>query len=1356
MQAQYTDFKFRVVSGKNNISNQSVKSIVQDTLGFIWFGTQSGLNRFDGYNFEVFYHNPDDSTSIADNYIVTMLLDSKGQLWIGTNYGLSLYNSKKKNFKNFIHDPDDPQTISGNYITALVEDSNGNLWVGTSWGLNYFDVKSGKFTRFLSADSLEDINGYHTTISGSSIYALAIDAHNNLWIGTHNNGLNFYDSKTKKFRYYYHDEKQNSISTNFIRSLCLDKRGNLWIGTFSGGVNKYSIKKNRFTSYRNHQNDETSVSGNFVTSIILDKQERLWVATDNDGLALYDYKADRFYNFYSSKYDKNRIASNKIWSLFSDRDDNLWIGHYRSGVSFSSLDKFKKYNHYFKSPTDPNSISNDIITAITEDENGKVWIATDGGGLNLLDPVMNRFKHYLPQVNQNYSLPDVSVLSLLIDSNQRLWIGTYKGGLSYFNHQIHGFISYRHNEGDPESIAGNDIRSIIENESGDIWVATHGQGISKFKISNKIFYNYKYDSHQSTSLAADWTWCVFKDSKNNIWIGTTDGLSLLKNNGQSFENFLPNENDSTSISHRNVFTFYEDSRNNFWIGTESGLNLMDRETKSFKRFQINAGFSRDHISSILEDDSGNLYLGTNKGILKFNTDSKELLPFKISTEIDGLEFIKNSAYKNKDGKFYFGSQNGLVAFYPKNIKNDTKEVQTILTDFIFFDTPINLSDSSQNILTQDISQTHSITLDYNQTDIGFSFSTLYFRNIEQCKYQYFLDGVDESWKSLRAGENTISYNNIPPGQHTFKIKACNSDGVWSNRTTTLNINVNPPFWSTWWFRFVASGSIIFFSLLFYRIRTQSIRKTNEKLATINENLNTQIHVRKHTEEALRKSEEKYRNIFLNIQDVYFELDATGRILELSPSTEEFLKYHKDELIGKPIQLLFKNNKKIHLKKLIQAGRIQNYEVELKAKNKSILHGSINAHIIYDENHNLQKIVGTLRNVSDRKKLQEQLLQTQKMESIGTLAGGIAHDFNNILTAINGFAEIALLKLDKKNAAYNDIVAVCKAGGRAEMLTRQILAFSRKQMFKTEVIDINNTLVNLDKMTRRLIGEDINIKMKLTSESTFIKADPGQFEQIFVNLIVNARDAVNTKTKRASEKKITVETGRVYLDKSINDIQFDQRPGDYIFFSVSDNGIGISQKNQKKIFEPFFTTKEKEKGTGLGLATVYGMVKQNKGNISVYSEVGVGSTFKIYWPAANTTTSAKKLKDEQSMHLTGQESILLVEDDTEVRNFASTVLQQHGYKVRVAEGGHQALEILKQNGRMFDLLITDMVMPGMNGKELADKVKDHLPGTKILYVSGYTDDHILHSGELDENINFLHKPFTVNSLATKVRTVIDEN
>ncbi len=517
--------------------------------------------------------------------------------------------------------------------------------------------------------------------------------------------------------------------------------------------------------------------------------------------------------------------------------------------------------------------------------------------------------------------------------------------------------------------------------------------------------------------------------------------------------------------------------------------------------------------------------------------------------------------------------------------------------------------------------------------------------------------------------------------------------------------------------------------------------------------------RKRTEEALHKSEEKYRNLIQQSNDaIYLLYNKNFEII--NEKFQEIFGLSLED-VNKPdfniMNLVAPKSREFIEEREKQFAKGQELEhtyefTALSKDGKEIEVEVSTSHIKYKDGIATQ---GILHNITERKNLEQQLRQMLKMESIGTLTGGIAHDFNNLLTVINGHAEMTLMKCEKDHPLHKNIASIHQAGKKAANLTKQLLAFSRKQIIKPQTVDINILISDFDKMIRRLIGEDISMELNLFHDISLIKADPSQLEQILINLIVNARDAINQLTELASEKKITIETNHAYLDELYVSKHVGSQIGLHIIISVSDNGIGMDKEIKNKIFEPFFTTKEIGQGTGLGLATVYGIVKQNRGSIYVYSEQGQGTTIKIYWPSTEERKVPDLAKKTSKDNLTGNETILLVEDDKGVLDFAFSVLEELGYSVYRASNGKKALELAKEKNIRFDLLFTDLIMPEMNGKELATSIKKLDPEISIIYTSGYTDNHILHSGVLDEGINFIQKPYSVHTLAQKIREMLDK-
>ncbi|MBI4775336.1 MAG: PAS domain S-box protein [Deltaproteobacteria bacterium] len=505
-------------------------------------------------------------------------------------------------------------------------------------------------------------------------------------------------------------------------------------------------------------------------------------------------------------------------------------------------------------------------------------------------------------------------------------------------------------------------------------------------------------------------------------------------------------------------------------------------------------------------------------------------------------------------------------------------------------------------------------------------------------------------------------------------------------------------------------------------------------------------------DALKESEERFKSLFEYSPDAYYLHDLDGRFVDANRSTEELCGYSKEELIGKrsPELRLLPEDELEKAAEILgkNAQGLSTGPDELILNRKDGKQVRIEARTLPLTLSGQALVLGIARDITERRKLEDQLRQAQKMEAVGRLAGGIAHDFNNLLTVILGNAEVALMDCGADEPLREILDQILKAGDRAAALTRQLLAFSRKQLLQPTALNLNDMVRNMEKMLRRIIGEDVEVRNIVAQDLGQVEADEGQMEQVIANLVVNARDAM------PQGGKLTIETANVDLDEYYAETHVDVAPGPYVMLSVSDTGIGMSREIQAKIFEPFFTTKEMGKGTGLGLSTVYGIVKQSNGNIWVYSEVGRGTTFKIYLPRIDKECRHVDEARLLTESFEGFETILVVEDDVQVKNLTLKVLLGYGYTVLGAADGPEALQISAAHEGKIHLLVTDVVMPGMSGKVLADQMKVQQPKMKTLFMSGYTDNAIVHHGVLEGGSAFLQKPFAPKVLARKVREVLD--
>ena len=526
-----------------------------------------------------------------------------------------------------------------------------------------------------------------------------------------------------------------------------------------------------------------------------------------------------------------------------------------------------------------------------------------------------------------------------------------------------------------------------------------------------------------------------------------------------------------------------------------------------------------------------------------------------------------------------------------------------------------------------------------------------------------------------------------------------------------------------------------------------MNQTIAKLEFENSQLSEALQQRK----ADRESSDYMNRIINAIGDPIFVKDRMHRIVLANDALCVLAGKAREQIVGKSGYKSISKDQVLHFweqeEEVFNAGQESVTEDNLTDGSGKIRTISTRK-TLFEDQYGCKQIVGVMRDVTDHKRLESQYLQAQKMEAIGSLAGGIAHDLNNMLNVVNGYSELVLDEIGGDNPLRGDLELIQEAGKRAASLTSQLLAFARKQIRQPEILDLNGEITQMESFLRRIIREDIDLAVIAGPHLGLINADPGQIQQIIMNLAVNARDAMPTGGKLIIETS-SVEFDARYVEKHLATVE-----GRYVMLAISDTGIGMDEEVRARVFEPFFTTKEKGKGTGLGLATVYGIVKQNGGFIWVYSEPGNGTTFKIYFPLARAKAARAIAVERDECSLGGSETVLVVEDEDAVRGLACRILRSLGYHVLESSDGKGALRIVGEYEGTIHLIVTDMIMPGMSGKELVSKIGETRPGVKSLFISGYTDNSVVHQGILDPKIAFLQKPFTVKAFALKVREVID--
>lgn len=867
--AQNKVVKFSSLTIEDGLSQSDVKSIIKDHLGFMWFSTDDGLSRYDGYSFTAYKHNAKDPHSIPANDVTDLFEDKQGNLWVGSGGGLSLYNYNSNNFTNFKADKDDENTLSDPDVSNIFQDSKGRLWVAGYSGLNLFDVKTKKVKRFLYTRNRDDIAGHHIT-------SIAEDNEGMLWLGTEG-GLVQFNPATGKAKTYLHAGK-NSLSNNLVNTVFKNSEGNLYIGTRGGGLDLFDIKTKTFTNFNHQPNNQNSLVNNNVFAITPGKFKKLWIATEN-GLDLFDENKHTFTKYTSD--DKSIAENNSINCIYNDAGI-LWLGTYDSGVVYYDTN-LSMFDYYHKNASDNKSLSNNIVTTFAETTNG-YWVGTDGGGLNFFDLAKQDFVHYSSLPGTKAPLAGKHILSLLNNSKKDVWIGYYTDGLDLIDNKTKSLTHFAAGN-QPGEISSPNVFALIEDKSGDTWVGLDGGGINV--ISNKkVIKRYSHNALDTLhSISNDDIRSIYRDKQNRIWVGTFGGLNLYNPASDDFTCFKPTRN---GLSSNIISSIFEDHQGTMWIGTlGGGLYRFNRNTKTFSAYSFPSGSVYSIINYINEDDIGFLWVTTNRGLISFRPGTNEFRKYTTANNLQGYEFFSGSGLKASNGELLFGGHNGFNIVDPYQLATNKNMHDVVFTDFQLFNKRVPIGENS--VLKKPIGLTNEVRLDYEQSVFTIEFSALNFTLPEMTSYAYTLENFEKGWNYVGA-QRKATYTNLNPGEYIFKVKAANNDGVWNKNVTSIKIIIVPPFYMTWWFRTISIAAICLLIFGFYRYRLYTIRRQKKEL---------EKRVKEKTAEVVAQSEELQNNAE-ELQSLNEELQAQSEELQ---SQSDYLQELNNELTAQKEQEL---------------------------------------------------------------------------------------------------------------------------------------------------------------------------------------------------------------------------------------------------------------------------------------------------------------------------------------------------------------------------------------------------------------------------------------------------------------------
>lgn len=785
-------FSFRHLTLADGLSNSHVNCIIQDHNGFIWIGTENGLNKYNGYDFSAYFANPNDSTALLSDEVFALLEDTSNNLWIGTFRGLYKYNPSNDNFIQVPLHPTD-NNISKKPVLKLQEHDENHIWIATSGnGVLLYNTKNKTYKTYRPSSS--------GATQLSSRYTLSVHkvSQNLVAIGTSDNGFDIFDISHEKFTNYNINESYPElVNSNSVQCFYNYSQDSLLIGTRNGlfCFNLHNKKLDKFT-FANQQvvlNDGTA-----VFDIQKDFQNRLWISTNGEGLICINPNKNKVHRLTHLKDEPSSILNENNRDIYEDRQGNLWVVSYQAGINIlpNKIRFFENYNLF--DPKGP--YHSNTVTSIITDNKNNLWIGTDGGGLKYIDRVNNNTKHYYPDENKTTSIPDKVIMSLLLDRQKNLWIGSYSGGLSVFNTKTKTFKNYQNSEA-IGSISNNYVSSLLQDKRGNIWVGTNGNGLNKYNPEQDNFKVFTMtDTLNETNLINNWINVLAEDNNGRIWIGTFWGLSVYDPYANHFINYLRQEGELESLSNNVIYSIIESSKNEIWVGTRNGLNKFLPHRNSFEVYTIADGLPGNIIYGIEEDNSGNLWLSTNRGLCKLNTQTGETSNYFESDGLQSNEFFRGSSYKSPIGEMFFGGTHGLNSFFPDSISEQYQIPNPIITNFRIFDQKIRPGQpfNKRIILNNPIHETNKITIKQQDNSFSFELAALDFILPEKNFYRFKMEGFDQDWKTLDYKQRIVTYTNLDAGTYVFKYKASSIDNQWPENHKELVIEIKPPWYRTWW------------------------------------------------------------------------------------------------------------------------------------------------------------------------------------------------------------------------------------------------------------------------------------------------------------------------------------------------------------------------------------------------------------------------------------------------------------------------------------------------------------------------------------------------------------------------------
>ena len=1274
----------------------------QDPQGFMWFGGEHGLARYDGHDIKIYQHDPNNGASLTSNTIWDIVFDHDGVMWIATDSGLGRYHAESDTFTSYYSGGYKTNALTGDSVRALAVDERNNLLIGTDNGFNILDASRQNFQHY--TNQVDD----PYRLPDQRIRTVHADSSNIIWLGTTDSGLIKLQRSPFKLDVFTHNpENPQSIVHNGITDIIRDHQGTLWVSTFGGGISRMHENEKHFTHYQHDPEKANSLGSNTVWKLFEDSFQNLWIATDHGGMARYNRNTDDFSHLKHNAYNPNSLSSNNVRDIFEDRHGDLWVGTYPMGTNFFDRSSLVFENHAHI-PGDPNSLSHSSILAIEKSRRGHLWMGTEGG-LNAFDPQTKTSRRYLADPGNKGALQFNAVLSLQEQSNGNLWVGTWSGGLHKLDYQTQQFEHFstktlssqgvsHHTLSNSQSIQDASARSVnsnyiwrllIDKQEKFLWIGTETGGLNRLTLDTQEFHHFPIDENinnetpSSPALSNNHVWSLLEDHEGFLWIGTMHGLNKLDPSTGLFSYYFHDKDNPKSISSNRIIALFEDSNKNLWIGSQGGgISILDRNRQHLKHLTTINGLPSANVASIIEDLQGLIWITTDKGIASIEPNQYAITQYQESHGLIGNTFNRDNTYIDSNGRLYLGAAEGL-SIYQTGQKNKTKQAPDIrFTDLKIFNESMNTL-SPQSPLKKAIAETKSITLKNFQRVFSIDFSAISYRSSNRNQYTYKLEGFDNEWISS-GNKHSATYTNIGAGNYIFKVRAANAEGIWNETGIQLEIKVLPPHWRTWWAYITYVLIAIFLLLAFIRHKEKRLELKKEK--EVNARL---IKIDKMKDSFLANTSHELRT-------------PLNGIIGLAESLKDNCRSSLEKNRLKQLDMIISSGRRLSylINDILDSSKLEDQKIELRKSNVD------------------------LRTLTDSvMTLLSPLINGKPIQ----LKNEIPYSFYCVNADTNRLQQI-LFNLIGNGIKYSDKGYV-KVSATQNKNTTTICVKDTGLGIKQE--DINAIFQSFFQLEHNDAREHGGTGLGLSITKQLIELHGGTIH-------------VASQPEKGTSFIFTMPTGST-LCKHDNIPQVIPQTIAHHFYSTH---------TPSPITESITSKKNR-------LSSKDTFNNNLNPSLMTKSKMPAGSEENLGWPDHHKSAYTKLKPIQNTLNLkisplpyANEITILIVDDDAINRMVLHGILDLHQYNLIEAKNGHEAIELMRESPKI-DLVVMDVMMPKMTGYEACEIIRTAHPlyALPIIFLTAKDIEGELAQGFLSGGNDFVNKPVKKEELLARVKTQI---